>query len=200
MPLEMLLKMPVHIFSEGQFQDLDDALTLRLSNVSAQLTIKCKNYLTIEPYLDWMTRLVEALKETNRTFRLRRFGIRKLDGFMSMDMEELESWLKTDHFYTADTSALPTYNSKFEENYLMTYEGITADLSCARLFRVGTSEGQKAYQALVDIQGGVSSISLPSLLQASAIELRNIGMALNDMLFFSFSNYITQVYIDSRKK
>lgn len=199
-PVKMILKMPVHIFSEGQYRDLEDSLTLRLSNVSAQLTINCQNYQSIDPYLIWMTKLVEALKTAYRTFRLRRFGIRKLDGFMSYDIREVESWLETDCFYTPGAPEIPTYNSKYEDKYLLSDSDITAGISCARLFRVGTSEGQQAYQALVDLQANVSADLYPSLLQDGEAELLKIGMSLNDMLFFSFLKYITAAYIASHKK
>ncbi len=200
-PVEKLCEMPLHILDDGNLNNLSDQLQLQITNVSAQLLIRCQDYKNIKPYLQWVMELTDDLKTSFRTFRLRRFGIRKLDGFMSTNLGDLNKWLEGSMFYSSSAlhMADDLYESKYEDNFMIKGK-VPMAIWSSRLFRVGKSGNKKAFQAVIDIQGNISADTLADIYQKNTVELSEIASEMNDRLFWMFLHYITEEYILTHKK
>lgn len=199
-PEKSIVEMPMHVFIEGKLDGHDDILSLTMDNVSCQLTILCRNYTSIDDYIDWMLQLFDMLRRDNKMCRLRRMAIRKLDAFMSDNMDNLGAWLVLGKFYDEAIPLGIGYETCYEDKFTDYSSETPAFIINTRLFRVGQSGKQTVYQALVDLQANIDYDMVMELPTAESAKLKKLASSLNDLLFKLFLRYITPEYIDTHRK
>lgn len=193
-PEKDLARLQMHVFSKGNIEGFDDNLTLYISIVSLELQIDCCNYRSIDSYLEFMISLMNSLLEEDAFVTVRRFSIRKTDGFMYKSWEEVVEYLESQLFFN-ETIKLPV---GYESNYIDRFvcKAFDVKVNNNRLFRVAKRGIADIYQAILDIEAYADN----TIRDLKTDNLNALAMDLNDCLFNMFLNSVTSKYISDHAK
>ena len=142
-----------------------------------------------------MMALVNQLKKENSKFRLRRFSIQKLNGFMSDNLEDLKYKLNTNLFYRDQKYLRPGYETEYKDFFIL--DEPEAHLHNTRLFRVGGNTERPTYQAIVDTFGSIDVFMSPELPNIEIDSLADVSNKLDNSLRNSFAETLKRDYIES---
>lgn len=199
-PAKDLTDMKMHVFSHGKIEGYSDNLTLSISKVSVELQVDCNNYSSIDPYTNFMIDLMGSLFKADQFVALKRFSIRKTDGFMYRNMEDVETNLESRLFFN-ETIKLPV---GYESHYIDRFEckAFCLKVNNSRLFRFAKRYGSDIYQAILDIEAYADNQIRDFRTKSDNFDkwLKDMATDLNDCLFNMFLNSVTPKYIKDNAK
>ncbi|MDE5958456.1 MAG: hypothetical protein K2L35_03280 [Muribaculaceae bacterium] len=198
-PVDKFARMPVYIFDNGKLENLHDSLRLSISETFVELTVSCNGYKGIDPYLEFIGEVSDSLLSAHRMAILRRFAIRKLNGFMDSDFDKIRDSVNIDMFLN---KALPL-DEGYETEYKDFYRIKNLDMAYvrdSRLFRVGRQNDMPVYQAILDLEGSLDFRNSPAWRRPNKKNLIEIAQQTNDILLGLFLQVLTEEYISSHTK
>lgn len=199
-PLSDVSRQPLHQFTGSTFDGLQDTVQLDITNYSITLVIECRNYNSIEPYLQFINTLALSLLETDPFIRIARIGIRKLDGFQYKNWIDLENNLNKDvigslNEMIKDTALFREYSDSW---YWSDYN---SKINFRRKIRnVQLASGDHEYQIVLDMDAYTDEETITIQDSINADFLTSETMRLNDALFEIFHSSLTDYYITNHAK
>lgn len=199
-PLSEVSRQPLHQFYGSTFDGLQDVVQLEITNYSITLVIECRNYISIEPYLNFINNLALSLLETDAFIRIERIGIRKLDGFQFNDWGDLEQNLNKDvigslNDMIKDTALFREYSDSWYWNEFKSKINFKRKIRNVQL----VSEDH-VYQIVLDMDAYSDQETIQIQDGINADFLISETKRLNDALFEIFKNSITEYYISNHAK
>ena len=199
-PLSEVSRQPLHQFSGSTFNGLQDLVQLEITRFSITLIIECRNYVSIEPYLDFINTLVLSLLGTDAFIRIERIGIRKLDGFQFKTWDELVANLDSSIIgpltdLIEDTALLRDYTDSWYWKRFMSKINFTRKIRNVQL----VSEDH-VYQVVLDMDAYTDdeTMQIPDIIDE--VFLREETQRLNNALYKIFIKSLTEQYISNHAK
>lgn len=199
-PLSEVSRQPIHQFSGSTFDGLQDSVQLEITKFSITLVIECRNYVSIDPYLDFINKLVLSLLSTDAFIRIERIGIRKFDGFQFDNWDDLELNLNSSiigplNDLIKDTALLREYTDSWY------WEQFRSKINFTRKIRnVQLVSEKHVYQVILDMDAYTDDeiLRIPDTINPDF--LKGETLRLNEAIFEIFKNSITERYISSHAK
>lgn len=199
-PLSEVSRQPLHLFSGSTFNGLQDLVQLEITRFSITLVVECRNYVSIEPYLDFINTLVLSLLDTDAFIRIERIGIRKLDGF------QFETW--NDLVANLNSSIIGSLTDLIEDTALLRdytdswyWKQFRSKINFKRKIRnVQLVSEDHVYQVVLDMDAYTDDeiIQIPDIINEGF--LKEETQRLNNALFEIFIKSITEQYIMNHGK
>jgi uncharacterized protein (TIGR04255 family) len=196
-----IVRHAVHVFSSSKFDGLKDNVHLEITQCSIVLVIDCCEYISIDPYLSFISDLLLDLLNSDFYIELKRIGIRKYDCFQFNNWDDVEKNLSTNVIGTLSEKIGGAF---FDRNNLDRWSW--AEYNCKvnfnrRVRKVESINGAPVYQIILDID---TYISDDLQLQHNDIFdkkfLSERCRKLNDASFELFASSLTPLYVASHGK
>ena len=184
------------LYQEGSFRGLKDKLRLEISSSRIVLTVDCIEYVSSEPYRDYICTLWELLLNHDRFVRFESMGLRKLDLFNFRDekdlLENISPMAMNLDLWNGGKDFL---ERTFRDRYVFEATDSTATvLDYARHMRFvksGEPQDKGKIQVIVDMDSRYYTKVEPRL-DREAIE--EIAKQMNDRLYSFFEDSVTPQY------
>lgn len=196
-PVTEIKKETVHVFTGWKMGNTDD-VKLSISAYYLTLNVVCKNYTTIDNYINFISEIIKLLYQEFGFFNIRRVGIRKVGGDSFLSKEDVYKVFKPEYFFGRPCEENVTMPIKREYKDAYMLQDKSMKINYTRLYRLqNTREGER-HQVLLDLDGYVDKY----IIEQCDIKLRdNVYTVLNDLnshLFELFHNSVQQEYIDKQ--
>jgi len=202
-PVKEIVKQDIYRFTNNTFSD--DEVILDISKYFTTLTIKCKNYKTIDLYRDFFAEFIDLLYKVEDYISIKRFGLRKLGGVVLESLDQIPQIFEKE-FFNIDfegnnfTSVKNNYVDILEKS-----EPKTPTINYRRSFEKGkllNEDGSEtvAYQVLLDFDGFLDE---QKLIDSELVKTKNISTIIdmtNDCLFEIFKMSVTEEFLSKSSK
>jgi len=199
-PIRELEKQPIHRYSENLFGS--DKLTLDISKYYTYLHVECKEYKTIDTYLEFFSNLIIFLKSKFTYLSIRRFGLRKVGENVYYNPEAIYEDFEREYFHAQFS---PKYRKQRCEYFdLLTIQEDPTIINYKRLIEKGyapSADGvAEAFRVVLDIDGYLGEEFLTKFDISNAGNTRDLLSNINNAILFDiFKMSVTQAFLERNK-
>ena len=196
-PISEIIKEPIHTFSDSKFKDQEDKVVLDITSLYSALSIECIHYKCINPYIEFVSKLIENLLASDSYIQIKRIGIRKIGGCEFEDMNTVYNVYEKDVVFCnlIDEADIEMANREYTDRFFKKEEQIKVNYT--RLCRNIKIKGTDKTQVILDMDGYVDE----ELINQNSYQFpRDIHTVLfdkiNNYLFELFKSSVTLNYLE----
>lgn len=196
-PISEIIKEPIHTFTDSKFRDREDKIQLDITGFYLALTIDCKKYKNIDLYIEFISKLIKLLLDSDSYIQIKRIGIRKIGGAEFNSIDEIYDTYEKESVFCKliDKTDVKIADREYTDRFL---KGNDVKINYTRLCRGIKVCGNEKIQVILDMDGYIDEYLIDQNSYKFPQDIETVMKSkINDYLFELFKDSVTVKYLEN---